>query len=59
MKIGDLVQYKNERWASLVGVILRQVPGTDEIQIVRWLNHNCYPEGGYAKRNLEVISESR
>ena len=58
MKIGDLVKYKDERWAGLIGVVLRQVPGTDEVQIVRWMNHS-YPKGGYAKRKLEVISEGR
>ena len=55
MKVGYLVRYKDERWAHLVGIVLRQVPGTDEIQIVRW--SHSYPKGGYAKRNLEVISE--
>ena len=58
MKVGDLVRYKDEQWVDLVGVILRQVPGTDEIQIVSWINHG-YPNGGYAKRNLEVVSASR
>ena len=57
MKVGDLVRYKDDRWVDLVGIVLRQLPGTDEVQIVRW-NHS-YPKGGYAKRNLEVVSEGR
>jgi len=56
MKIGDLVRYRDDRWADLVGIVLRQIPGTDEVQIVRW-NHS-YPTMGHQKRNLEVVSES-
>jgi len=38
MKIGDLVRYKthNGEWGHFVGVVVRQVSGTDEIQVIRW-----------------------
>ncbi len=59
MQIGDLVRYRSPRgeWDHILGVIVRQIPGTDEVQIVQWSTNG--ENMGYPKRHLEVISESR
>ena len=41
MKIGDLVKYNDDRypeWSSLIGIVVRQNPGTAEFQRVIWNN---------------------
>ena len=60
MKIGDLVKYKGNGiwdWGNQVGIVVRQIPGTDEVQVVRWLDGQS--QVGYPKRRLELVSESR
>tara|TARA_R100000008_G_scaffold5196_2_gene3186 strand:- start:369 stop:551 length:183 start_codon:yes stop_codon:yes gene_type:complete len=60
MKIGDLVKYKGNGiwdWGNQVGIVVRQIPGTDEVQVVRWLDGQS--QVGYPKRQLELVSESR
>ena len=62
MKVGDLVKYVSpgSRWAhpfeKYRGVILREIPGTDENKVVLWTNgqQQCLK-----KMNLEVVSENR
>jgi len=62
MKIGDLVSYKthNGEWDHILGVVVRQIPGTDEVQVVQWLGSDGDNDRvSYPKRQLKVISESR
>jgi len=71
MKIGDLIRFKDPRWNSWIGVILRQIPGTDRRQVVRWLSARQSSEdirrdgrivlmtASYPAYQLEVISENR
>jgi len=58
MKIGDLVRYMsaNGEWDHILGIVVRQIPGTDENQVVQWANGEKI---SYPKRQLKVISESR
>ena len=58
MKVGDLVRYKNDIWRTWMGIVIRQIPGTDARQIVLWTSHHNQ-QTATPKRNLEVISESR
>jgi hypothetical protein len=62
MKIGDLVRYMsaNGEWDHILGIVVRQIPGTDENQVVQWMG--CDGDNdrvSYPKRQLKVISESR
>ena len=56
MKVGDLVRYDSKDWADWVGIVIRQIPGTDQRQVVQWTKgiQTTNP-----RRNSEVISESR
>ncbi len=59
MKVGDLVRYVDpsgsNEWRNL-GIVLREIPGTDQCKVVRWdTGVMC----SYPARNLEVISASR
>jgi len=59
MKVGDLVRYvdgnaRNE-WRN-IGIVLRDIPGTDQYKVVRW---DTGVQCSYPMRNLKVISESR
>ena len=56
MKIGDLVVYDNPRWEAWIGVIVRQIPGTAERQVIRWIDGST---GSYPKRELRVVNEYR
>ena len=60
MKIGDLVKYINHygkmhHWKE-IGIILREIPGTDYRKVVQW---SSGMKSSYPARDLEVISESR
>ena len=60
LKSGDLVKYKGNGicdWGDDIGMVVRQIPGTDQVQIVKWLSGGS--QSGYPKRQLEVVSESR
>jgi hypothetical protein len=59
MQVGDLVRYvdafdRNE-WRN-IGIVLREIPGTDQCKVVRW---DTGIQTSYPMRNLEVISASR
>ena len=64
MKIGDLVRYRkyhsaghNNDW---LGLIVREIPGTDEIKIIEWSHRNGGRDHGqYRARDLELVSENR
>ena len=58
MKIGDLVKYINHYgkmndWKE-IGIILREIPGTDYRKVVQW---SSGMKSSYPARDLEVISE--
>ena len=57
MKVGDLVQYDHPKWDNWYGIIIRQIPGTDERCIVRW---SRIPETitSNPKKNLKLINSS-
>ena len=61
MKVGDFVKYKDlgglNRWAEYRGVIIRQIPGTNNTQVVLWANNNL--KQSHNAKNLEVINETR
>ena len=38
MKVGDLIRYKDPNWNSWIGVIIRQIRGTERRQVVHWLS---------------------
>ena len=59
MKVGDLVVYRFQGpglnpWAKIVGVIVRQIPGTDEVQCVKWLDGEY---GSLPKRQLKPYED--
>ena len=64
MKIGDLVRYRtathhdhNNEW---LGLIVREIPGTDEIKVIEWMHRNTGRDrGSYRARDLVLVSESR
>lgn len=58
MKVGDLVRYNHPSWSDWCGIILREIPGTDERRVVMW-NREGNVKTSTPKRDLEVISESR
>ena len=57
MKVGDLVRYKNEKWQHWAGIVIRDIPGTLEVKVVKWFRPkemiNSNP-----KNQMEVISEN-
>ena len=66
MKVGDLVKYIdvsaadglrriNPGWSDWRGVIVRQIPGTGNNQVVFWANNNL--KQSHEAKNLEVIKE--
>jgi hypothetical protein len=58
MNVGDLVRYNKAGWGIWVGVVIKQIPGTDERQVVFWTRDNVGCTA-HLKRDLEVISENR
>lgn len=64
MKIGDLVKYRartpHDYHGGWLGIIVREIPGTDEIKVVEWTHRNQGRDrGGYKARDLELVSENR
>jgi hypothetical protein len=64
MKIGDLVRFRsgyyNKVHREWLGLIVREIPGTDEIKVVEWSHHNKGRDrGGYKARDLELVNENR
>jgi len=56
VQVGDLVRHRDSQWKDWYGVIVRQIPGTDQRQVVYWARGiSC----SYPKRQLQVINESR
>ncbi len=60
MKIGDLVKYRSDDWSDWIGIVVREIPGTDEMRQVFWPRmHGAAKTACYPKMALEVVSESR
>ena len=57
MKIGDLVRHRqtgdHNAW---LGLIVREIPGTDEIKVIEWVHQNKGRDrGSYRARDLELV----
>ena len=60
MKVGDLVRYRtsthHDDWGGWLGIIVREIPGTDEIKVIEWVHQNKGRDrGGYKARDLELV----
>jgi hypothetical protein len=58
VKVGDLVRYKHEPWHHWIGIVLREIPGTLEVRVIKWIAPKEMINSG-PKNEMEVISESR
>ena len=58
MKVGDLVRYKDSPWHHWVGIVIREVPGTQEVRVVKWVAPKEMVSSN-PKNQMEVVSESR
>ncbi len=63
MKVGDLVMFTpggvaHEAWDDWYGIVLREIPGTDERKVVMW-NRNNNVKTTNKKKDLTVVNESR
>ena len=58
MKVGDLVKYNHPDWPGWYGIVIREIPGTEERKVVMWNRDNNVVTSN-PKRHLELISESR
>ena len=58
MGVGDLVIYNSPEWKHWLGIIVRQIPGTDERMQVLW-NHHDNLITSNLKRDLELVNENR
>ena len=64
MKIGDLVKYRtmthSPDHSEWLGLIVREIPGTDEIKVIEWWHREGGTDwGSYRARDLELVSASR
>ena len=62
MKIGDLVRYRsgNGHHNGWLGLIVREIAGTDQVKVVEWVHVNIGRDrGSYRARDLELVNESR
>ena len=64
MKIGDLVRYRtsthHDDWGGWLGIIVREIPGTDKIKVIEWVHVSKGTDrGSYRARDLELANENR
>ena len=64
MKIGDLVRYRSAgrtpSHGDWLGLIVREIPGTDEIKVIEWTHRNMGRDrGSYRARDLVLANEDR
>jgi tRNA A37 threonylcarbamoyladenosine biosynthesis protein TsaE len=60
MKVGDLVKYRHGDHNAWLGLIVREIPGTDEIKVIEWTHRNGGRDhGSYRARDLELVNEDR
>jgi len=62
MKIGDLVRYRSATHTpshgDWLGLIVREIPGTDEIKVIEWTHRNTGRDrGSYRARDLVLVNE--
>ena len=57
MKVGDLVQYDHPKWDNWYGIIIRQIPGSDETCIVKW-SRKKETITSTPSRNLKLINSA-
>ena len=62
MKAGDLVRYTPEgtiddRWADWYGLVVRVIPGTSAMTVVRW-NKDSNNDISIRKKDLTLINSS-
>ncbi len=59
MKIGDLVRFRTRvpgDYDAWLGLIVREIPGTDKIKIIEWTHTNKGTDRGpYRERDLELV----
>ena len=61
MKIGDLVRYRKREGtthhADWLGIIVREIPGTDERKFIEWTHREGgHDRGSYRARDLELVN---
>ena len=64
MQVGDLVKYRTSTHHvyhnDWLGLIVREIPGTDEIKVIEWTHRDKGTDcGSYRARDLELVSEAR
>tara|TARA_R110002020_G_scaffold10859_1_gene41269 strand:- start:1480 stop:1668 length:189 start_codon:yes stop_codon:yes gene_type:complete len=62
MKIGDLVRYRSKQdcHREWLGIIVREIPGIDEIKVIEWTHRNKGKDrGSYRARDLVLANENR
>ena len=62
MNVGDLVRYRsgNNYHNGWLGLIVREIPGSDEIKVVEWTHKNMGRDrGSYKAQDLELVNENR
>ncbi len=64
MKVGDLVRFRSGGWNNThrewLGLIVREIPGTDEVKIIEWSHPTKGRDhGGYKAGDLELVNENR
>ena len=60
MKVGDLVRYRsgNNYHNGWLGLIVREIPGTDEIKVVEWTHKNMGRDrGSYRAQDLVLVQK--
>ena len=58
VKVGDLVRYRTT--SDWLGLIVREIPGTDEIKVIEWTHRDRGSDRGpYRARDLVLVSASR
>jgi hypothetical protein len=60
VKVGDLVRFRSRGWhkahGEWLGLIVREIPGTDEVKIIEWTHSNKGRDrGGYKAADLELV----
>ena len=57
MQVGDLVKYKETtewvQWGEWIGIIIREISGTDQRKVVHWLNND--ERGCFREHELEAV----
>ena len=62
MKVGDLVRYTprgriDDRWTDWCGLVIRMIPGTSAMTVVRWNKDNSTTLS-IRKKDLTVVNSS-